>query len=313
MAAVYITALKRHGLDLDDELAVPWLKKLFGDRVFRTIWEPLLAAKFGDRRDVVPAYWVWNTLNREKNGKQEVKGYIRGGYGAITDALARGIRERGARISMNTPVRSIESSDGHASVVTEGGTHRHDAVIATPPLALLRRMLSPALEGQLTCGDVQFQGVVNVVLLLKRRLSPYYWTAVVDSGFPFQGIVETTHVIPLDSVGGRHVVYVMNYCEPGSEPYDRTDDEQRRGAVQGLLSLYPDLREQDVEATYVFRTPWVEPVWTRGYLRRRPEPRLGTSRVFLCTTAQAYPMVTAWNTSVKLATDAVNALRGGVR
>ena len=49
---------------------------------------------------------------------------------------------------------------------------------------------------------------------------------------------------------------------------------------------------------YVFRAPHVEPVWTVGYLRKRPAPRIGTSRVYLSTTAQAYPRVTAWNTSI---------------
>jgi hypothetical protein len=30
---------------------------------------------------------VWNTLNREKNGSQEVKGYLRGGHRGIADRL----------------------------------------------------------------------------------------------------------------------------------------------------------------------------------------------------------------------------------
>lgn len=313
LAALYITALKRNALDLDDVLAIPWLKGLFGERVYETVWDPLLAAKFGERRNVVPAYWVWNTLNREKNGSQEVKGTVRGGYGAIIDALGDAIRARGGHIRLNAPVRQITSRDSEAALITDAGSETFDAVVATPPMAVLRRMLSPALQAELTCGDVDFQGVSNVLLLMRRRLSPWYWTAVVDSGFPFQGIVETTHVVPLEDTGGRHLLYLMNYCDAGSEPYERPDAEQIEGAIAGLCRLYPDLRRDDVEASYVFRAPFVEPVWTRGTLRRRPAPRLGTSRVFLCTTVQAYPMVTAWNTSVKLATDTVNALRGAVR
>jgi hypothetical protein len=63
-----------------------------------------------------------------------------------------------------------------------------------------------------------------------------------------------------------------------------------------------------VEAVYVFRAPYVEPAWTLGWLKRRPAPRVGTSRLYICTTAQAYPRVTAWNTSVGLARETVTAL-----
>src|SRR5262249_61700763 len=58
---------------------------------------------------------------------------------------------------------------------------------------------------------------------------------------------------------------------------------------------------------YVFRAPYVEPVWTVGYLGQRPGPRAGHG-LYLCTTAQAYPRVTAWNTSVALAREAVAAV-----
>ena len=311
-AALYITAVKRRALDLDEVEAVPWLRGLFGKRVFDTVWDPLLAAKFGDLRGDVPAYWVWNTLNREKNGKQEVKGYVRGGYQRITDALADAVRRQGGTIRMQEPVRSVDSRGEAATVTTESGTARYDAVVATPPVAQLRPMLSSALEGELTTGPLEIQGVSNVLLVMRRRLSPHYWTAVVDSGFPFQGVVETTHVIPTETVGGRHLVYLMNYCSRDSEPYGRSDELQRQQAIDGLAALYPSFDRADVEAAYVFRSPYVEPVWTCGYLKRRPAHRLGTSRIYLCTTAQAYPMVTAWNTSVKLATETVNILRGGL-
>jgi protoporphyrinogen oxidase len=85
--ALYITRLKRHGLDLDEVTAATWLRRLFGPRVMASIWEPLLRAKFGDAADRVPAYWVWNLLNREKNGTQEIKGYLRGGHVALADSM----------------------------------------------------------------------------------------------------------------------------------------------------------------------------------------------------------------------------------
>src|SRR5262249_43549154 len=100
----------------------------------------------------------------------------------------------------------------------------------------------------------------------------------------------------------------MNYCDADSELYNRSDEVVAGQAVDGLAALYPRFRRQDVEAMYVFRAPHVEPAWTLGYLGQRPAPRVGNSRLYLCTTAQAYPRVTSWNTSVALAAETVTAL-----
>jgi protoporphyrinogen oxidase len=108
LGAAYITKIKKHGLDLDDVHACDWLRRIFGPKIYARIWEPLLRAKFGDRIDTVPAYWVWNTLNREKNGEQEVKGYLRGGYEGFADTLRDSIIARGGEV--RSRARSRRSS-----------------------------------------------------------------------------------------------------------------------------------------------------------------------------------------------------------
>src|SRR5262249_45447505 len=107
--------------------------------------------------------------------------------------------------------------------------------------------------------------------------------------------------------GGRHLFYLMNYCAPDSEAYRGDDEVLRTRAVAGLKLLYPGFDPADVEAVHVFRAPHVEPVWTVGCLEQRPGPRAGHG-LYLCTTAQAYPRVTAWKASVALAREAVAAV-----
>ncbi len=308
LGALYITKMKRDGLDLDNVRAVDWLRDLFGPRVFERIWDPLLRAKFGDRRDQVPAYWVWNTLNREKDGGQEVKGYLRCGYRGLAAALADALVVRDADVRLESPVRAIEEMAGGVRLITARGSERFDGVVSTLPLPVLSRVAQGSLGSAVPLTDLAYQGVVNALVVSRARLERFYWTAVVDPRFQFQGVVETTHVIPPDWVGGRHLTYVMNYCDAGSELYRRSDDIVAGQAVDGLTALYPRFQRRDVEAVYVFRAPYVEPAWTLGYLGRRPVPRVGRSRLYLCTTAQAYPRVTAWNTSVALAAETVTTL-----
>ena len=308
LGALYLTRLKKNARDLDDVPARDWLLRVFGARVYARLWEPLLRAKFGERRDGVPAYWVWNTLNREKNGGQEVKGYIRGGYRGLAERLREVIEERGGEVRLDTPVDAVEADGAGMRVLTRGVAERFDAVVSTLAPPLLGRVLRGALAGSAPLPDLAYQGVVNVLVVSRAPLERFYWTAVVDPTFPFQGVVETTRVIPTEWTGGRHLFYLMNYCDAASETYNRPDEALKHDAIAGLARLYPRFRPADVEAVYVFRAPYVEPAWTLGWLGRRPAPRVGTSRLYICTTAQAYPRVTAWNTSVGLARETVQAL-----
>ena len=308
LGALYITKLKRDGVDLDGVRAVDWLRHLFGQRVFERIWDPLLRAKFGDRRDQVPAYWVWNTLNRKKCGGQEVRGYLRCGYQGLAAAIVDALVARGAEVWLESPVRAIEDTAGGVRLTTARGAERFDAVVSTLPLPVLSRIAQGPLADAVPLPDLAYQGVVNALVVSQSRLERFYWTAVVDPRFQFQGVVETTHVIPPAWVGGRHLTYLMNYCDAASELYRRSDDVVAGQAMDGLTTLYPRFRRRDVEAVYVFRAPYVEPAWTLGYLHRRPAPRVGPSRLYLCTTAQAYPRVTEWNTSVAVAAETVTTL-----
>jgi protoporphyrinogen oxidase len=72
--------------------------------------------------------------------------------------------------------------------------------------------------------------------------------------------------------------------------------------------LFPDVTGEDILSTHVFRAPYVEPIWTPGYSRRVPPFELVPGRVYLATTAQVYPNVTSWNTSIRLATGVANRI-----
>ena len=71
--------------------------------------------------------------------------------------------------------------------------------------------------------------------------------------------------------------------------------------VAGLKRMFPDLRDEDVVQARVFRSAFVEPLYTLGYQRRQPPVALVPGRVFLSTAAQVYPEVTSWNGSAGLA------------
>lgn len=312
LTAIWAAHVARPG-PLDDITVESWLRRLSGQRAFRRLWQPLLEAKFGDAYRDIPALWYWAAFNREKGTKKEVKGYIGGGYRALAEGLIAAATENGADLRTGTRVDRVELRDRSVGVAVDGEELTFDQVVFCTPFAAVPALSDPATLRPLLRDlplDLDHQGVINVVVMLGRSLTPYYWVPVVECGVPFRGIVETTRVLEPDDAHDRHLVYLLNYVHRSSDEFARSDEDLIEAYVAGLRSLFPELEGTDILSTHVFRTPFVEPIWTPGYSRRVPPAELVPRRVYLATTAQVYPEVTSWNTSIGLATQVSRRMAG---
>jgi protoporphyrinogen oxidase len=276
----------------------------------------MLEAKFGDRYGDVPALWFWTRFNREKgSSKGEQKGYIRGGYKRITEAFAKRFDELGVTVCMGDKIENVDLDEqGQVMVKTAAGTQSFDQVIITLPWPAIAKVVGEKLKQQDATPDwtIDFQGVINHVLFLKRPLTKHYWLATPEAGFPFDGVVETSTLTnETDRGADRHVVYLTKYLHRDDPRFALSDGEFRQAWWTALQGLFPDLRDEDIETEFVFRAPFVEPVYTRGYLKRRPPEVLATGKVYLATTAQVYPVVTSWNGSVIQAARTLEAMAVG--
>ncbi len=298
---------------LDDISAVDWLTRLSGRRAFEAFWKPMLQAKFGDRYQQVPALWFWSRFNREKgDAKGEEKGYIRGGYKRIVDTLEARLKSLGVEIRMNEPVACVDlEPSGKPVIVTEDGRRVFDQLVVTSPWPVFHKSAGARLRAAMPemKEEIDYQGVINCLLFLKRPLTPHYWVATPQVQFPFDGAIETSTLTEEGDRGaGRHVVYLTKYLhrtDPRME--DSSEDIQARWWAS-LKQAFPDLKDEDVESCHVFKAPFVEPIFTRGYLKLRPAESLVPGRIYLSTTAQLYPTVTAWNGAVGQASKTVGML-----
>jgi protoporphyrinogen oxidase len=169
-----------------------------------------------------------------------------------------------------------------------------DAVILTTPTAIARRLLpehlAPLAErwGQLD----SYLGVILLLVVLRRRLTPYYTTNITDTSVPFTGVIETTNLIAPEHVGGYHLVYLPKYVYPGN-PYAAMDDEALRSEFMGhLRRMFPDLTDDDIVTTRLFRERYVEPIHPIGGTGRIPPIRTEIPGLYLANTSQIYPALT---------------------
>lgn len=296
------------GRDLDDVRTEDWLRRLYGDRLWERLWEPLFRSKFGSAVGDVPALYLWQRMGRESN--VAVRGYPTGGYRSVIDDLAAGIRTAGGDVRTEAPVVAVRQDGDEVRVeLADGEVLSASWVVSTAPLPLLRRLTAddPALSTALPAPNLRYQGVVNAAFFLRRPLDDRYWTPVLDAGTEFDGVVEMSSLTGTETYGGRSLAYVMKYTDRDSALYRDSDDSIARRWTGQLLELYRDLplRAEDVLEVRVFRAPFVEPAYPLGYGRSKPGIAVGDTRLLLATTAQIYPRVTAWNSSVALAEDVV--------
>ena len=282
--------------ELDGITAADWIRRMAGERAFDILWKPLLSAKIGDHYAALPALWLSSRMNREKNTGPEEKGCLRRGYRSLIDAFALHLARRGVEIRLDTRVRRIDR-DGEAMALTlDGGAgETFDFVVATSPLVQFQRMTARLeLDPGSTGLKLDYQGVVSGVFLHERPLTAYYWMPFVDSGTLAQGAIEMSNLVPLERSRGLHVTYLVNYTHRESDLFKQPDQEILGRYRADLESLYPEAARTVVDQ-FLFRAPFVEPIWTLNYRRLIPPTSVIPGRLYLACTAQVYPHVNSWN------------------
>lgn len=280
------------GSGLEDVPLERWLRDTAGDRLWEEIWRPLLDSKFDGGYDDLPATYLWARLRRtggtrDRRGR-EVYGWLRGGYQELVDRLAAAIRVQGGRILTGTAVRTIPARDGRPlGVVTDEGLHEHDTVVTTQLRPALDELLCDELLGALGPDRNRYLGVICVVARLRRSISPYYALNITDRRIPLTSVVETTHVVDPEAVGGT-LMYVPRYVDPASPELERSSADLRREYLGHVRQIFPAFRDDDVLDVQVARARIAEPVHPLGVTPRVPE-LFAAPGLAVASSARIYP------------------------
>ena len=281
---------------LESLTAEEWLTSLGGEEVYRVVWAPLLAGKFGPVADEISAVWFWNKLklrggSRGKGGA-EMLAYYRGGFALLAEQLADAVVAAGGEVRTSTPVTALRVEGGRVTgVETPGGPIDADAVIATPALPIIADLMLPHVEQSFIdrLRAVRYLANVCVVLELDRSLSETYWLNVNDPDFPFVGVIEHTNFEPASTYGGRHIVYLSKYLPEEADLYRMADADLIDFCVPHLQRMFPAFDRSWILDAHVWRARFSQPIVTRYYGALIPPARTPLDGLSICTMAQVYP------------------------
>ncbi|MEZ5652745.1 MAG: NAD(P)/FAD-dependent oxidoreductase [Burkholderiaceae bacterium] len=285
-ATIFLASRVGDPRPLEQMLATEWLGRWSGKRVLDRIWLPLLKSKLGENYKIASAAFIWAIIARmyaaRRSGiKQEMFGYIDGGYELLIDRLNRALAAAGVRCINGARVRAVpRSAQGVAVVVDNGDEHVFDAaVLTTPPR--ISAALCPDLpnEAGSRLRDVPTQGVICASLLTREPLSPYYVTNITDRWVPFTGVIEMTTLVDRATFGGNNLIYLPLYLPVDDPAWNETDEILRERFLAALEKMYPHFRRDQVLDFSVSRARNVLAVSTLDYSRSvMPAVRADDSR-----------------------------------
>jgi protoporphyrinogen oxidase len=303
------------GLALEVEPIGPWLTEKFGRGNYEKLWEPLLKCKLGSAREQTSASFIWATIKRlystrdKGASKKEQLGYVRGGYHTVFTRLAERVQAMGGKIITGARVQRIQSlKGGRVRVELQNGRLDFDSVIATMPSSIFAKLVPDLAAGyRAKLETIQYMGMVCVVLLLKREVTPYYCTNITED-LPFTGIIEMTNLISLEETNGRHLIYLPKYTSPTDPLFEASEEEVWNLFYPSLKRVVPDLEEGDIERHLVFRERLVQPIPVLNYSKLVPPLESGVPNLLLANTTQIVNSTLNNNEMVRIAKTAVDSV-----
>lgn len=247
---------------LDGESIAAWGRREMGSDFVEYLAYPQLAAYYGALPEETSAgfYHILASYGRDVSVFA-----VRGGAGALCEALAARVREQGGELRLERPVGRVEPAG--PGVVVAGGTGEEEfdgAVLAVPApaaRAVLARVPDP-LAGWL--GDVRYRAAVSLALLLDRPADVRYF----GLSFPRAGGRLLSTVCVQENKAGGLVPAGGGLLVAFAAP-DAAADLADASPREVLDALLPDLRralpgvESSITRARVYR-------WTEGHCQFYP-------------------------------------------
>jgi len=256
-----------------------------GSASWRTIWEPLMSAKFGKYADTIAASWLWARIHK----RTPSLAYIEGGFQTLVNALADAIKKRGGKISLNSEFKNLNSE--------------FDRTLLTIPTPVAARLV-PQLS---TTAIPHLHAQVLILETEKPILKDIYWLSITDRSYPFLAVVQHTNFMDKKHYGGHHLTYIGNYL-PSDHPYLKMTKEQLLKKFLPYIKRISQNSELRTLNSYLFVGPFAQPVHQLHYSQKAPKFNTPIPNVYLANMDSIYPWDRGTNYAVELGQRAAASL-----
>lgn len=271
-----------------------WLRRISGNENVEKLWKPLLLAKLGPSYQRVSAVFIWSYIKRmfsarDKSASAEHLGHVRGGYRSIFEKIEESINGQGGAVVLNDAVKEIATSDDGVTVHCDSGERQFDHVVCTSPVNVLEKIMPSGLlqvDRSQVAGQVEYLGVVCVVLVTRQPITRFYVVNIADEAIPFTGVIGMSNVVDPANTEGFHLTYLPRYLLSTDDEIKKSDDYFKESFVAGIKRMFPEFNDNDIVGVHVNRAIKVQPLQVLGYSSLVPGVATRDSRVHVLNTSQ---------------------------
>jgi len=284
-----------------------WLTPLVGQKVYNTIWKPLVDAKFSEFAKDIGAAWMWKKLvlrgsSRSKKGSEELL-YLNGGFGTLTEAITRQIELHGGKIITNCEVKSVEIIDNLVNkIICDKASLKAKTYIITTATSITANLFVKNdfnRDWLANLNSINYLGNICVVLRLSKSLSNYYWLNITDPTFPFVGVIEHTNLDHTKNYANTKIAYMSRYISTSSNEFKMKDHEYLRLTVNHLKRMFPKFNDSDILEFRIWRAEYAQPVITKSYQKIRDSLASPYDNLVCTSMAHIYPEDRGTNYAIK--------------
>ena len=196
---------------------------------------------------------------------------------------------RGVKILCGQPVARVKQMEACVELELSGNKNFFfDAAVLTNPCGEIPGLCPDLTEPEKSrLGQLKYEHVVCLVLLLRKKLGGYYITNITEAGFPFTTVIEMTALVDARLFDGCALIYLPRYVAD-DDPVLEWDDATIRTSFWGALKrMYPHLADEDIAAATVTRARCVFPVTTLNYSEEvMPKTKTSVKGLFIANSAQ---------------------------
>lgn len=283
-----------------------WLIRLGGKKTYEKFWSPLLRAKLGENQEKVSAVFIWTYIkrlfqSRSSAAQKEHMGYVKGGYKTVFDRLHKLLRDKGSQVVLNSAVANISANPlGGIDISCDDNIEHFDKVIFTAPLNVLEKVTSPHLfEISKNLQSIEYLGVICLVLITQKPLTPYYVLNIADKEVAFTGVIGMSSLVDLDQTAGDYITYFPKYLSSDDPYWSKSDEALKTIFLKGVHDLYPDFDEAEMKSAHINRALKVQPLQVVNYSKIIPKIQAKHPDFYVLNTSQFVSDSVNNNTVVK--------------
>jgi len=286
-----------------------WLSKAYGEKLYKSQFEPLLMGKFGPYYKEVNMAWFWARFK----ARTTRLGTFTGGFQKFADLFAEKLAQMGVQIQLSATVSKIvPQEDGRVLLTLQDGDELFDRCLVTTSPGLLARLV-PELPETYLKGllELKSMGAVVMVLALRKRLSAkgYYWFNLPKSaGYPFLALVEHTNFVPSENYGGDHILYCGDYLETDHEYFKLSQEELLERFMPAFKRINPNFSPEWVRKTWLFKTNYAQPVPLLNHSKNIPSIQTPITGLYFASMSQVYPWDRGTNFAVQIGRQAARMI-----